>query len=101
MELTLASGRVIADPTEDDIREAVAVEEFAVLGAGPMTYIQCAGQSEAPGVGTMEYQDGSLDRHFRAADVLVAAARVTGAFIKYLRMDPSWRSDFRWEKMEL
>jgi hypothetical protein len=31
----------------------------------------------------------------------VTLDRVVGAFLKYRRRDSSWRSDFRWEKMDL
>lgn len=49
----------------------------------------------------MEYQDGSLDRHYQAVGGPVPLDRVLAAFLKYLRGDSSWRSDFQWEKMEL
>jgi hypothetical protein len=101
MELTLESGRVVADATEHDIRSLVEGEEFAILGPDPDTYIQCAEQKEPPHGYVLEYQDGSLDRHYQAVDGPITLDRVISAFIKYLRRDPSWRSDFRWEKLEL
>jgi hypothetical protein len=33
-------------------------------------------------------------------DEPITLDRVLSAFLKYLRGDQSWRSDFRWEKME-
>jgi hypothetical protein len=100
VELTLASGRVITDATEDDVR-AIDGEAFAILGIDPDTYIQCAERNGAPPEYVLEYQDGSLDRHYQAVDGPITLDRVIAAFIKYLRRDSSWRSDFRWEKMEL
>ena len=101
MELTLESGRVIADATEADILSSVEGEDFAILGGDPDTYIQCAEQSEPPYEYILEYQEGSLERHYRAADGPVTLDRVIAAFIKYLRRDSSWRSDFRWERITL
>jgi hypothetical protein len=100
MELTLGSGRVIPDATEDDIRSLIAGEEFAILGPD-LTYIQCAERREPPYDYVLEYQDGSLDRHYRAVDGPITLDRVTAAFLKYRRGDASWRDDFRWEKLEL
>jgi hypothetical protein len=99
--LRLGSGRVIADLTDDDVRMAVSDAEFAVFGLDPMTYIQCAGQNEAHGVGTLEKQEGSLDRHYRAVDGPLNVDRVTGASLKDLRRELAWQSDFRWERMDL
>lgn len=49
----------------------------------------------------LEYQDGSLSKHYRAVDSPIVLEQVIGAFSKYLRGDESWRNDFTWEKMEL
>jgi hypothetical protein len=101
VELTLESGRVIADATKNDILASIDGEDFAILGIDPDTYIQCAEQKEAPYEYVLEYQDGSLDRHYQAVDGPITLDRVIVAFIKYLRRDSSWQSDFRWEKMDL
>jgi hypothetical protein len=101
VELTLESGRIIADPTEDDIWSSIVAEEFAILAVDHDTYIQYAGQKKRPSEYVLEYQDGSLDRHYQAVDRPIAVDRVTAVFLKYLRGDSSWRSDFRWEKMDL
>jgi hypothetical protein len=101
MQLTLESGRTIEDPTERDIETLIAEEAFAILESRDYVYIQCAVQDDEGEEYVLEYQDGSLDRHFQAVDEPIGRDRVTAAFIKYLRGDPSWLSDFRWEKMEL
>jgi hypothetical protein len=49
----------------------------------------------------LEYQDGSEDRHYRAAGGPIAPDRVLLAFLKYLRGDASFRADFGWEKVDL
>jgi hypothetical protein len=101
VELTLESGLVIADATEADILDLIEAEEFAILCVNPDTYIQCAEQKEPPYEYVLEYQDGALDRHYEAVDGPITLDRVIAAFLKYLRRDSSWRTDFQWEKMEL
>ena len=101
VELTLESGRVIADVAEDDILASIEGEEFAILSADSNTYIQCAEQGEPPYEYVLEYQDGAPNRHYQAVDGPITLDRVVAAFVKYLRRDSSWRSDFRWEKMNV
>jgi hypothetical protein len=98
-DLTLASGRVIADATEDDIRSAIASEDSANLGIDPHYYIRCAKQRELPPEYALDYQEGSTAEHYRAADRPIALDRVVSAFVKYLRRDASWQSDFQWDKV--
>jgi hypothetical protein len=101
MNLELASGRILEMVSEDSLRASVVGEEFAILGPNPDTYMQCARRKEPPYHYVLEYQDGSLDRHYHAVDGPIPLERVLAAFVKYLRRDPSWRFDFEWEKMDL
>jgi hypothetical protein len=101
MELTLESGSVIADVTEEDILSSIEGEDFTILAADANTYIQCAEQTEPPYEYILEYQDGSLEEHYEAVDGPITLERVIAAFLKYLRRDESWRSDFEWDKMKL
>jgi hypothetical protein len=94
MDLELESGRVIRGVTEDETRACLESEEFAILSASPDTYIQCAEQNSPPHGHVLEYQDGSLQKHYRAADGPITLDRVLSAFVKYLHGDPSWRNDF-------
>jgi len=48
----------------------------------------------------LEYQDGSLDRHYRAARPL-PLQDVTRAFRSYLLGDGAWRSGYDWERLDL
>jgi hypothetical protein len=102
MQLML-SDRSIYPAGESDL-VCIEHEDFAILSNGD-TFIQCAGPSHGAnksGHGyLLEYQDGSEDRHYRAADEPITLARVLFAFLKYLRGDASFRTDFRWEKVEL
>src|SRR2546421_5245750 len=101
MRLDFESGRVIEVATEDDILAYLEGEEFAILSRDTDTYIQCAEQREPPYDFVLEYQDGSIDRHYQAINEPITLDRVISAFLKYLRGDESWWSDFRWEKMDL
>jgi hypothetical protein len=101
MDLELESGRVIRDASERDVLAHVEGEEFAILAEDADTYIQCAEQKEPPYEYVLEYQNGSLKDHYQAVDRPITLDRVLSAFIKYLRRDASWKSDFTWEKMEL
>jgi hypothetical protein len=55
----------------------------------------------------LEYQDGSLDEHYAAVHHVasnggpITLAQVSECLCKYLQGDPSWRTDFTWEKMDL
>ena len=101
MKLEVESGTVVDDPTEAEIRETIEGEGFAILGDDPMTYIQCATDEETPAAYILEYQDGSLKRHFRAVDDPITLDRVISAFTRYLRKDASWKADFKWELEDL
>jgi hypothetical protein len=101
MDLTLESGAVISNVTEEEIRGRIEGEEFAILAADEDTYLQCAEQKEAPYEYILEYQEGDLSQHYQATDDGVPLDRVISTFIKYLRGDESWKSDFKWRRMEL
>jgi hypothetical protein len=101
MDLELESGRIIRGATEDDIRTHVEGEDYAILSADSNTYIQCAERRDAPNKYEIEYQDGSLHEHYRAADGPVTMDQIISSFVKYLNGDSSWRSDFQWERMDL
>jgi hypothetical protein len=100
MDLKLESGRLIHPATESDLA-CIEGEKFAILSDGK-AFIQChVRRDESPNDYELEFQDGSWDRHYRAADEQITLNRVLPAFQKYLRGDASWRTDFRWEKIDL
>jgi hypothetical protein len=101
MHLQLESGHAVDDVSEDDLLLFLEGEEFAVLSADATTYIQCAERKEPPYDYVLEYQDGSLNRHYQAIDRPIPLERALSAFIQYLNGDLSWQRDFRWQKMAL
>jgi hypothetical protein len=101
MTLQTESGKLIKNVTEAEIRKLIGEEQFAILSVDDNTYMQCSEQDDPPDEYVLEYQDGSLKRHFAATDGPITLERVVEAFVKYLRGDESWKKDFRWEKMTL
>jgi hypothetical protein len=101
LSLQLESGKLIKNVTEADIERLIEEEDFAILSRDDSTYIQCAEQSEPPYEYVLEYQNGSIQRHYRAVDEGIPLERVLAAFVNYLHGDESWRTDFRWEKLDL
>jgi hypothetical protein len=103
MQLDLESGRVIRNVKASQLRAAIEAEQFAILGTGSRgnTYMQCAVQDAAPWQYILEYQERSVDHHYRAVHQGIPLAAVTAAFAKYLAGDPSWKTDFEWEWMDL
>ena len=101
MKLELESGFVATSPTDDDFTR-IEGEEFAILsGADADTYLQCAERTEPPWEYILEYQDGSLDKHYRATDGPIKLDQILVAFRKYRDGDTTWLTDFTWELMDL
>ncbi len=72
MQLQFESGLTIDNARASDIRKNLEGEEFTILIADEdgdgMTFIQCAEHEDEPGYYVIEYQDGSMDRHYIATE---------------------------------
>jgi hypothetical protein len=68
---------------------------LVTLGPSEATYVQASG-SVASGF-VLDYQDGSLDRHYRSNAEDLSLDRVTQVFHKFARGDDSWRTDVAWQ----
>ena len=93
----------IDDPSVSRIRETLHQldgedNHFAILSIDDMTYLQTSGSPETGFV--LEYQDGSLDRHFTADGEPLSLEDVTAAFADYLTRNDRWRSRFTWKREE-
>lgn len=111
MRLTTDADPPIDQPTPDDIRRVVSFSDhprrtFAILQDRPGFYIQVAIDDHRNY--QVEYQDGTLDRHYEAYvvehhddDAHPGLGEVVAAFVSYLRGDDEWRRQFRWTKLEL
>ncbi len=70
-------------------------DSFAILSKDDMTYIQTAGGPNSGFI--LEYQDGSLDKHFTCTNQNLTAAQVVNAFQSYTKQDGRWQQEFEWE----
>jgi len=103
MELSLESGRSIANPNTSEIQAALSVHAssgggFAILSRDKLTYIQLAGDADSGFL--VEYQDGDTDRHFRCEKERVPLDDAIRAFQSYAVGDEKWRTMFAWVKLE-
>jgi hypothetical protein len=101
MQLTLDGERVITNPSDDEIAQALHAARFAVITAGPDSdnYMQFK-HSRKRGF-DFEYQRDSLESHFYAVDSGLTLERIVTAFQKYCKGDDSWKTDFDWQLMQV
>jgi hypothetical protein len=67
---------------------------LATLGDSDLTYLQVSGGGQT-GL-ALEFQDGSLDRHYKSAAANLSLEVVTDVFQCYARGDLSWREGVEW-----
>jgi hypothetical protein len=68
---------------------------LVTLGRSDLTYVQASGSART-GL-ALEYQEGSLDRHYRSGGGLVPLETATDIFQRYARDDESWRARVAWD----
>lgn len=102
LTLTLESGPKIVGPRPADL-ERIRAEEFAILERADHTYIQCCRRNHnvdgRPQNYELEFQDGSLERHYYALEDPISFGQILSAFKRYLRGDDSWENDFTWKHL--
>jgi hypothetical protein len=105
MTLEINDAKWIPNPSDGQILNELANlreadgDSFAILSATDETYIQTAGDAR---VGfELEYQEGSIDAHFRATDKNITLAQVVKAFIGFRDGNTAWRSGFTFVKLSL
>jgi hypothetical protein len=88
--------------TEAEIRNAFADDsgrgEYIILSEADQVFIQAAGELDGPYA--LEYREGDANHHF-ACVYDVKKEKVEAAFMKYLRRDPTWKTDFEWKRLEI
>ncbi len=102
LRLQLESGRVIDAPGSEEIAQALRAlrlprNSYAILERTGLDYMQVGLQSSGELI--IEFQDGSLDRHYAARQAPLA--KVTAAFQAYAANSPAWRSMFSWQRLDL
>ena len=70
---------------------------LATLGDSELTYIQVAGSVQTGFA--LEYQEGSLARHYKGRLANLSLETVTEIFQRYARGDGSWRQGAEWEHL--
>ena len=103
MVLYVCGVRKVENPTDEQIRIELGdlstknEDSFAILGPSEMTYIQVGGDKS---VGFyLEYQEGSVDAHFRATGEKITLEQVVSAFIAYRNAKTGWQKAFTFEKI--
>src|SRR5262249_5675991 len=69
----------------------------APVGRSELVYVQASG---SVGAGfSVEYQEGSLDQHYRSRNGALPLAQTTEIFVRYARGDGGWRDGLDWERI--
>jgi len=70
---------------------------LATLGHSELVYLQASGSVQTGFA--LEYQEGSLEQHYRSRNPDLPLAQVTEIFQEYARGDGSWRVGIEWERV--
>lgn len=101
MSLTLTTHDTrFDDPDAATIRKVLASldgdrQVLATLARSDATYLQASGSAHA-GL-ALEYQEGSLDHHYKSQGAPLPLQTVTDMFQCYAREDEAWRNRVAWE----
>ncbi len=103
MNFETNTGRKIADPSASQIAAELASlsggDSFAILSRDDLTYVQAAGTRREGFV--LEYQEGSLDQHYRSTENNLHLSTVTDVFQLYGAEDSAWQSRTSWRREDL
>ena len=104
MVLTLSFGDRVQEPTDRDIRNLLGRldvardgEGFAILARDEMTYIQVSGDWKTGF--DMEYQEGDVERHYRASREDISLDEAVQAFIDYRDGRIQWDRYGDWSRI--
>ena len=100
------NGKVVSkNPDQKAIRDSLAGlnvdrdgEGFVILAQNAMTYIQISGDPQR-GFGA-EYQEGDIDKHFRAQNESFALDEVATMMTEYLQGNINWEKYGAWPKIK-
>ncbi len=103
MKLTICDQEPINNPSNEVIIDSLnsldmaTGNAFVILAVNDMTYMQVSGDKN---IGfDLEYQEGNIKNHFRAKQVGIPVSEIEQAFIAYLNENPTWKSQFEFERI--
>jgi hypothetical protein len=104
--LEIDGKKAVTNPKTGDIRRAVRTLEtkgdgYLVLGKGAsgLSYIQAYYERDRR-KWILEYQDGHLDEHYRANDLLDSDS-VARSLENYIQGEERWRKETNWKRVEI
>ena len=103
MGLTLTThDTAFSDPDVATIAKVLASLDgtrhvLATLGSSELTYLQASGSVQTGFA--LEYQEDSLDRHYRSQRATLPLDQVTEIFQAYARGDAAWGQGVPWEQV--
>ena len=102
MDLECEQSISSTDVTAADIQNAFADDAgrggYIILSQSEQVYIQAIGEGDGPY--TLEYRQGSGERHYQCPQDLTKE-QVETAFLKYLTGDIAWQNDHEWQRLEI
>jgi len=102
MKLECASFISSKNATEQEIINAFLDDtgrgEFITLYKDDQIYMLAFGEFDDLYI--LHYREGDKDNHFKCINEL-NKSEVEKAFLKYLKGDDTWKTDYQWEKMEI
>ena len=70
---------------------------FLILGPNDLTYLQCSGCRKRGFA--LEYQDGSVEHHYRAKRTDFDADTIAAKFTDYATGGGAWKKGVEWEEL--
>jgi hypothetical protein len=96
-----SGGESMNNPTAEDIKQAFDamlrgdIEYVILTNEDTGAFIQAAGVPDEYFV--LEYQEGSVNQHFRATNPDLTPEKALNAFLNYNRGESAWKLQFTWE----
>ena len=102
MELEMGDGKVVKDPNDAIIDNALSViakwddDRFVIL-TGPGGFVQ----SSTDGKGNYDIEYNVGEGHYRCPNDSLPRRQVAEVFKRFNRRDPNWREGLAWEELSL
>ncbi len=102
MTLDICGRKEVVSPTAEFLRDAVmnldvSGDAYLILNAPDGKFMQCTGDHR---VGFhLEYQDGSVDEHYQAAQDRLEAETIILKLSQYAKGNSGWKDGIDWKKI--